>query len=215
MCPPIPRGVRPDAPAVGRLVRFSEAVAKGGAERSIRQHGVPVQGPLHTEVGIERVHTTLVLRRVRGGAQVENGTSLLEGQEGVPQTLGDVDGPGTPGLQQDGIPGAEVRRVRTQVDDDVEDGSAHTSDVFGLSGIAHRIVHTAENVPPRHRPVGLCHIYRQTGSRLQGIVPEPFEEYTPVVVVQSRLVYPSPCDLQWFHGNETGTGDRCTHGPQY
>jgi len=62
----------------------------------------------------------LARRVVRLGAQVGHHRVVLERDEAVPESLGEVGGVEPVGVEPDGVPGPEARRTDADVHDDVE-----------------------------------------------------------------------------------------------
>ena len=120
-------------------------------------------------------------RRVLGRAHVHDGRIVLQGDEGVAEPLGEVDGPPVDVVQENRIPLAEGRRADPDVDGEVEDGAAQAGHVFGLRRRDVGEVDAAHGSRLRHGGVRLAQVEPVAHGLLEGARLVGFQEHPAVV----------------------------------
>ena len=121
--------------------------------------GAPL-GPRQPERGVERVDAVLRAGVVGRRAQVGGRRAVGQGQEGVPEALGEIDRLQRLAVEADRVPAPEGVRAHPEVDDDVEQGAGGALHVLGLPGRDVGVVHAPEHPPAGYARVGLRHMQR-------------------------------------------------------
>ena len=158
-----------------------------GGELELQVASVTVLGgPVDGQVRVERVHAVLAAGCVRGRAQVGDRGRVVQGEEGVPEPLGQVDRPPVDVVDQHRVPLPERRRPLPQVDHHVQRGTRETGHPLGLARRELGEVDAPQRAGGGDRAVGLGEPQRMAGRLGEVVLTEPLQEHAPVVAVLDR-----------------------------